>query len=466
MSNLLVTPKVHLAFGTCSKLRGLYAQYTLLLSLLVCLCSIGFSKIATADTFSLEQAVQLAIQHDPLLKGNAYREQGFKADADAASYWSNPQMSVSMQNLPTDGFAIDQEPMSQIKVGFKQQLPRGDENHYSQKKYQVMASKVVVENQARTAWVKRDVTLAWLNWFHATRRIALLEKEKALLTQLLDFTESSYSQGVGSTSQQDILEVRLALLSLDDKYVQAYQQRDEAKAAFAQWYGAPLDEHLSAPEQLNVAAVLRESNISLSSFIAFIDTSEPFLLLQHHPEAKLFQFRTQVEKQNLNIAREQTKPQWTLEASYGYRKDDPSGASRADFVSLGVQVDLPFFNTPRQDASISSAAFKVSASETDFRLKVNELAAKANVLQRRLSALSERKALYETVLIGETQQLSEAELSAYTADTADINDVVNANLKLVKVQDERLKIDVERAKTLANLAYLYLPSRAYTLNKE
>ena len=142
MSNLLVTPKVHLVFGTCSQLRGLYAQYTLLLSLLVCLCSIGFSKIATADTFSLEQAVQLAIQHDPLLKGNAYREQGFKADADAASYWSNPQMSVSIQNLPTDGFAIDQEPMSQIKVGFKQQLPRGDENHYSQKKYQVMASKV------------------------------------------------------------------------------------------------------------------------------------------------------------------------------------------------------------------------------------------------------------------------------------------------------------------------------------
>ena len=41
---------------------------------------------------------------------------------------------------------------------------------------------------------------------------------------------------------------------------------------------------------------------------------------------------------------------------------------------------------------------------------------------------------------------------------ADITDVVNANLMLVKVQEDLLKIDVERAKTLAELAYLYLPS--------
>ena len=108
----------------------------------------------------------------------------------------------------------------------------------------------------------------------------------------------------------------------------------------------------------------------------------------------------------------------------------------------------------------------MSASETDFRLKVNELAANAEVLKSRLSALSERKALYETALIGETQQLSEAELTAYTTDTGDISDVVNANLKQVQVQDDLLKIDIERARTLASLAYLYLPTHAHFSNKE
>ena len=401
-----------------------------------------------------------------------HRKERFSAEAEASSYWANPQVSASVQNLPTDGFAFDQEPMTQFKVGLKQQLPRGDENLYSQQKYQVMADQMSVESQARKAWLKREVTLTWLDWVYATRRIGLLDKEKSLLTQLLDFTDSRYSQGVGAAAQQDILQVRLALLSLDDKYVQAYQQKNEARSALSKWFGAPLDDSVSAPltqstqDAIEVDAILNDSNLSLSSFLTVVESIEPFSILQHHPEATLLKIQTQIEAQNLNIAREQTKSQWAFEASYGYRQDAQNGASRADFVSLGVQVDLPFFNKSRQDASIAAAASKMNASETDFRLKVNELAANAEVLKSRLSALTERKALYETALIGETQQLSEAELTAYTTDTGDIGDVVNANLKQVQVQDDLLKIDIERARTLASLAYLYLPTHAHFSNKE
>lgn len=461
MSNYSVPKKVNESADRPCKVSALFALIFVLSSFLMA------NKPVVAQTLSLEQALQLAIQYDPLLKGNAHRKDRFNAEAEASSYWANPQVSASVQNLPTDGFAFDQEPMTQFKVGLKQQLPRGDENLYSQQKYQVMADQMSVESQARKAWLKREVTLTWLDWVYATRRIGLLDKEKSLLTQLLDFTDSRYSQGVGAAAQQDILQVRLALLSLDDKYVQAYQQKNEARSAFSKWFGAPLDESVSAPltqstqDAIEVDAILNDSNLSLSSFLTVIENSEPFSILQHHPEAMLLQIQTQIEAQNVNIAREQTKSQWAFEASYGYRQDAQNGASRADFVSLGVQVDLPFFNKSRQDASIAAAASKMSASETDFRLKVNELAANAEVLKSRLSALSERKALYETALIGETRQLSEAELTAYTTDTGDIGDVVNANLKQVQVQDDLLKIDIERARTLASLAYLYLPTHAH-----
>ncbi len=461
MSNYSVPKKVNESADRPCKVSALFALIFVLSSFLMA------NKPVVAQTLSLEQALQLAIQYDPLLKGNAHRKDRFNAEAEASSYWANPQVSASIQNLPTDGFAFDQEPMTQFKVGLKQQLPRGDENLYSQQKYQVMADQMSVESQARKAWLKREVTLTWLDWVYATRRIGLLDKEKSLLTQLLDFTDSRYSQGVGAAAQQDILQVRLALLSLDDKYVQAYQQKNEARSALSKWFGAPLDESVSAPltqstqDAIEVDAILNDSNLSLSSFLTVIENSEPFSILQHHPEAMLLQIQTQIEAQNVNIAREQTKSQWAFEASYGYRQDAQNGASRADFVSLGVQVDLPFFNKSRQDASIAAAASKMSASETDFRLKVNELAANAEVLKSRLSALSERKALYETALIGETRQLSEAELTAYTTDTGDIGDVVNANLKQVQVQDDLLKIDIERARTLASLAYLYLPTHAH-----
>ena len=304
MSNYSVPEKVGTA--RLSKIRDLFA---LCFVLSFCLMSI---KPVEAQTLSLEHALQLAIQHDPLLKGNAHRKDRFNAEAEASSYWANPQVSASVQNLPTDGFAFDQEPMTQFKVGLKQQLPRGDENLYSQKKYQVMADQMSVESQARKAWLKREVTLTWLDWVYATRRIGLLDKEKSLLTQLLDFTDSRYSQGVGAAAQQDILQVRLALLSLDDKYVQAYQQKNEARSALSKWFGAPLDDSVSAPlaqstqDAIEVDAILNDSNLSLSSFLTVIDSSEPFSILQHHPEATLLKIQTQIEAQNLNIAREQT----------------------------------------------------------------------------------------------------------------------------------------------------------------
>ncbi|MBT3134295.1 TolC family protein [Alteromonas sp. ALT199] len=466
MSNYSVPKKVSARAVKLCKSSILFAIHFLLSYFLL------VNNSVKAHSLSLEQALQLAIQHDPSLKGNVYRKQGFKAEAEASLYWENPQMSASVQNLPTDGFAIDQEPMTQFKVGLKQQLPRGNENQYSQQKYLAMVDKVSIESQVRKAWLKREVTLTWLDWIYAMRRIALLDKERSLLTQLLEFTDSRYSQGVGAAEQQDILQVRLALLSLDDKYLQAYQLKNEVKSALSKWLGAPLDETISAPviqskpETIELDAILNRSNLSLSAFLTFIESSEPFSILRHHPEAMALQFQTEIEAQNVNIAREKTKSQWAFEASYGYRQDAQNGASRADFVSLGVQVDLPFFNKSRQDASIAAAASKVSASETDFRLKVNELAANAEVLKSRLSGLSERKALYETVLIGEIQQLSEAELTAYTTDTGDISDVVSAKLKQIQVQEDLLSIEVERAKTLASLSYLYLPSKAHFSNKE
>ena len=336
MSNYSVPKKVNESANRPCKVSALFALIFVLSSFLMA------NKPVVAQTLSLEQALQLAIQYDPLLKGNAHRKDRFNAEAEASSYWANPQVSASIQNLPTDGFAFDQEPMTQFKVGLKQQLPRGDENLYSQQKYQVMADQMSVESQARKAWLKREVTLTWLDWVYATRRIGLLDKEKSLLTQLLDFTDSRYSQGVGAAAQQDILQVRLALLSLDDKYVQAYQQKNEARSALSKWFGAPLDESVSAPltqstqDAIEVDAILNDSNLSLSSFLTVIENSEPFSILQHHPEAMLLQIQTQIEAQNVNIAREQTKSQWAFEASYGYRQDAQNGASRADFVSLGV----------------------------------------------------------------------------------------------------------------------------------
>ena len=424
-------------------------------STLAVLALFSFNSVATE--LSLQQAQELAVANDPFLKGNKYRQQALRSDQTASDFWANPQLSTSVQNLPTDGFSLNQEPMTQLKIGIKQQLPRGDVNTLNRDKLAVMEKEIGVNTLARIAWLKKAVALGWLEWYNAHERVRLLEEEERLLKQLMDITESRYSQGLGKAQQSDILQVRLAQLTLEDKKTLASQSLDEAYAALSEFYGAPIVDAMT-PDTLRLDVLVGGDENALTAFYRIISDSEPFTLFQQHPEALSVQMKTQAQDKQVEIAREETKSQWSVEASYGYRQDAQNGASRADFLSVGVQVDLPYFTQPKQNADVAAALSRVNALKTDFRLKVNTLASQAEVLKARLSSLTQRKSLYQGGLTNEVDGLAQTLLTAYTSDTANFSDVIGALLRQVQVQDALLSIHIEEAKTLASLAYLYLPS--------
>ena len=424
-------------------------------STLAVLALFSFNSVATE--LSLQQAQELAVANDPFLKGNNYRQQALRSDQTASDFWANPQLSTSVQNLPTDGFSLNQEPMTQLKIGIKQQLPRGDVNTLNREKLAVMEKEIGVNTLARIAWLKKSVALVWLDWYNAHERVRLLEEEEHLLKQLMDITESRYSQGLGKAQQSDIMQVRLAQLTLEDKKTLASQSLDEAYAALSEFYGAPIVDAMT-PDTLRLDVLVGGDENALTAFYRIISDSEPFTLFQQHPEALSVQMKTQAQEKQVEIAREETKSQWSVEASYGYRQDAQNGASRADFLSVGVQVDLPYFTQPKQNADVAAALSRVNALKTDFRLKVNTLASQAEVLKARLSSLTQRKSLYQGGLTNEVDGLAQTLLTAYTSDTANFSDVIGALLRQVQVQDALLSIHIEEAKTLASLAYLYLPS--------
>ena len=65
------------------------------------------------------------------------------------------------------------------------------------------------------------------------------------------------------------------------------------------------------------------------------------------------------------MAKQKYKPEWGVNASYGYRDDDPMGNSRADLFSVGVTFDLPLFTDNRQDKEVKSAISKTEAIKTE-----------------------------------------------------------------------------------------------------
>lgn len=85
------------------------------------------------NLLTLDNAISLAIKNDPWLQKSAFQENAAVARSVAMSSMPDPVVSIGLANLPTDGFAFNQEPMTQLKAGVTQMLPRGDTLKFQQR---------------------------------------------------------------------------------------------------------------------------------------------------------------------------------------------------------------------------------------------------------------------------------------------------------------------------------------------
>jgi len=164
---------------------------------------------ADSSILTLEEAITAAVKQDPWLKGSQYSEEAIMANSVAASTLPDPVVSIGLANLPTDGFAFDQEPMTQLKAGVSQMFPRGDSLDIRRKQLQELAKQHPIMRQDRIAKTTLAVSLRWLEIFRAQQTIGLIEQDRALFEQLGEVAQASYSSAVGKVRQQDIVRAQL-----------------------------------------------------------------------------------------------------------------------------------------------------------------------------------------------------------------------------------------------------------------
>ncbi len=186
-------------------------------------------------SISMQDAVKSAIQHDPWLTGSHLQERAFRAASQAASNLPDPTLSMALLNLPSDGFAFDQEPMTQIKVGLAQTFPRGNSLAIKQKHLSFQADQHPYQREDRKAKIQVAVSQLWLDTIKADQTIRLIRRDRVLFEQLVDIVKASYSSAQGNTRQQDVISAQLELARLDDRLTAVSSQRDIALINLSQW---------------------------------------------------------------------------------------------------------------------------------------------------------------------------------------------------------------------------------------
>lgn len=144
-----------------------------------------------------------------------------------------------------------------------------------------------------------------------------------------------------------------------------------------------------------------------------------------------------------------------MNASYGYRDDDPMGNSRSDFFSVGVSFDVPLFTENRQDQQVTSSIKEREAYKADKWLMLRNMLASVRNFQGQLIELDNRRQLFNNKLLQEMQQQAEATLNAYTNDRGDFAEVMRARIAELNTKIDAMTVEVNYLKTVVQLNYLF-----------
>lgn len=413
---------------------------------------------------SFERAIRTAQLNDPWLTGNAHQQKSIEAMSAAADFLPAPRMSVSLANLPTNGFDFNQEAMTQAKIGVSQMFPRGDTLAIKSQQLRTQSQANPYLRADRTSKVAVIVGSLWLETYRVQKSIALIEKNRSLFQQLADVAQANYSSAVGGTRQQDILRAQLELTRLEDRLDILAQQYSVYVGKLSQWLTNVAEYENSLVENLvldNIALTDELPQIELHyndlvNHDKWLTNRELIPYFSHHPSVLALDKKIGATRTGIELAKQKYKPEWGVNASYGYRDDDPVGNSRADFFSVGVTFDMPIFTEQKQDNEVRSAIAQTEAIKTERVLLLRQLLSTFSSTKGRLLRLKERQTLYSTMLLPQSYDQAEASLSSYTHDDGDFAEVVRSRIAVLNAEIDALALNVEEQKLYLELNYLFV----------
>lgn len=375
-----------------------------------------------AGGLTLVQAEKVALAEDLSLLAKQKQSMALDEEAVFAAQLPDPTLFIAGANLPVDSWELDQEPMTQLKLGVRQSFPAGDTRALRKKKILAQSGQVEAQRRDEALRIRQQLRHHWLMLSGWTQRQSLLRQYRPIFEQLMKVTLSYYK--VGKKNQQDYLRAKLLLGQLDDRLLHAERKINEERARLSRWLGdtAYGELELSWPGSWSIP---KDVNLDLN-----------------HPKVVSRDYQVKQQSTAVDLAAERYKPNWGLEMSYGHREaDDLRGDRLSDFFSAMVTVDLPLFTGNRQDRQLSSEKYRLEATRVSRADLVSEMNAQLAANMADVSQLKRSEQLYREQLLLLGEQQADATLQAYHSDSADFADVMQSS-------SLRLQLELEYQKTL------------------
>ena len=389
----------------------------------------GWFNPSAFAALTLTEAETYALQNDPRVAQQRAEAQAMMAQSFALGSWKDPQLSLSLASVPLDSFDMEQEAMTQQKIGLKQGVPRGDTLRLKQEQTQSNAQGKNLLALLEEQKIRLDVRRHYLDVVYQRLAYQTVKKSQKFFHQLKGIAKFRYASG--KSSQQAVIEASLAHEKMRDRLLKLQTMEDVARARLSKWigkeraFGTVVDKFPKLSPIPNYSDMLRR--------------------LTDHPSVQ--KADTAIHSQSLAVlsAEEQYKPGWMVDINYGLRQGkNPNGTPRSDFISLMVGMELPLFPKNRQDRVRESSQMKWQAVQLGRDDQLRQLSADLEAQYALYTHLGERLALYRSQLIPRSHQFTKTTMTSYQSQVADLTDVVRAQLAELTTRLEQLEVRYNR----------------------
>ena len=417
-----------------SSLPG-FLNYKKLFSVSVFVLSVLPASVLALD---LKQAEQLAVQADPSIERFRATSRSFSEESFADDTLPDPKLRFGASNVPVDTFALDQENMTQLKLGIQQSFPAGDTLEIKSRQSKFLSSSALALADDVELKILRDVRETYLNLYYETAAHQIILETKKLFSDLVTITESIYA--AGRASQQDVVLANLELARLDDRITKIQAREEGFRATLAQWIGEPAWNSIS---------------IEFPQLPPLVENVDLNQVIPQHPLIRAESARVEASKQMIEMSKQEYKPGFSATVDYGYRSGtSANGADRPDLLTAMISMDIPLFTENRQDKKVSANVLKTAAarhSKDDKLRRLKQYYEKNKYLWQRLG---ERERLYQESLLVSAKNNTATALTAYQSGVSEFNTLMRAEITALDVRLEDLRIRVDRAAAQARLLYI------------
>ena len=365
----------------------------------------------------LQDLLAEAALNNPEILGASNEREAAQHRVSPAGALDDPMLEAGVVNAPLASQTFRREDMTMKMLGLSQRFPFPGKRGLRQDVAAKDAESVSHAYQETVNRVARDVKAAYFELAFIVESARLVQKNRQVLEQFLQISESRYTVGQGS--QADVLKAQTQLTAMVDELIKLARERQSIEAELALALGREPEVDMPEPMPLQ----LTETPLEFKSLRETALTERPQLL-------GLKSLIDRSEKA-VDLARKDYYPDFDVKLSYGQREDMLDGTRRDDMVSLTIAINLPVWRASKRDPGVAEAIAMRNQATDMYQAQLNEVSSqlRQQVATAEQSLRSAR--LYESGILPQARLAVESSLAAYRVNRVDFLTLLDSQMTVL-----------------------------------